>query len=262
MFAILLVAIMVARGPSLARTSEVQATPPPMLLPAPALPAVVVRPQHKDSVGLLPVVDQDDILPHHRMLADQVLRSLPSGCRDHLKNFYVNYDENAANRGLGGESTIIVIGTVPDDEFKALIAHECGHVHDLGALYGTMEGKETSFYDGNTPIYANDPSVAFYAISWISTDRNQLDTKESDFVSGYAASDPFEDFAEAYVAYALQKDAFKSLATENPILQSKYDFMEHVVFAETEPFAHGTYIPEKDVPWDITRLPYVWHAKQ
>jgi hypothetical protein len=218
-----------------------------------AAPKVVAP--HKAAKSLLPAVDQEDIIPRQRIIADNVLRSLPSYCRDYLDNFYVNYDKNAANRGLGGEDTIIVIGNVPDREFRALIVHECGHVTDLGGLRGTTNSGKTSFYDGNTPMYANDPSVAFYSISWITPQISQPGTQEEDFVSGYASSDPFEDFAETFAYYALQKEAFQKLAAKNKVLKAKYDFMEQVVFAGSSSIAKGQYVPGKKVPWDVTKLP-------
>ncbi len=214
------------------------------------------------ATKLLSVVNQKDILARHRILADRVLRALPRYCRENLESFYVTYDKNAANRGLGGESTIIVMGTVPDREFMALIVHECGHVTDLGGLQGDQNSGYSGFFDGNTPIYQNDASVSFYLISWLTPNTYQPNTKSSDFVSGYAASDPFEDFAESFAYYALQKDAFKKIAANNPVIKAKYDFMEQVVFSGIPPIAEGKHVPQNSVPWDVTRLPYIWHAKR
>lgn len=263
MFVLLMTAaVMVARRTLVASASEMHAAAAVRFPVAAVTQKPILTPIHKASRNLLPVVDQDDIQPRHRMLADQVLRSLPRQCRDHLKNFYVNYDQHAANRGLGGESTIIVIGTVPDREFQALIIHECGHVTDIGGLQGSMRGGNTSFADGNEPIYGDDASVQFYKISWVNPELRRTESKESDFVSGYASSDPFEDFSETYAYFALQKEAFRKLAAKNSILKAKYDFMEKIVFAGATPIAQGKYIPGKKVPWDVTKLPYVWHAKR
>ncbi len=257
MFGFLVAVVMVARSPSMASATDLHAAAPRF-----SVQRKVVAPAHKAPQRLLAVVDHEDILPKQRVIADQVLRSLPPSCRNNLENFYVNYDKNAANRGLGGEHTIIVIGHVPDREFRALIVHECGHVADLGGLRGTPAGGYTNFYDGHKPIYANDSSVAFYEISWITPVINQPGTKESDFVSGYAASDPFEDFAETFAYFALQQESFKKIAASNPVLKAKYDFMEQVVFAGSMSIAQGQYVPGKNIPWDVTKLPYVWHAKK
>jgi len=221
------------------------------------LPAqIVIKPQK--SSALLPVVDKEDIEPKHRILADNVLRALPRDCRENLKNFYVNYDKNASNRGLGGADTIIIIGTVPDDEFRALLIHECGHVTDIGGLRGTPESGLSGFFDGNTPIYQNDASVAFYHISWIRGGVYQPNSKDSDFVSGYSESDPFEDFAETYAFYALHKEEFKKLTISNRVLNAKYNFMERYIFTNTPSIASGTFTRDSRIPWDITKLPFVW----
>jgi hypothetical protein len=216
---------------------------------------------HAAATGLLPVVDQKDIIKRQRVIADAVLRALPSKCRNSLQSFYVTYDKNAANRGLGGESIIIVDGTVSDREFRALIIHECGHVVDLGGLRGLPSSGQSSFVDGNTPIFGDDPSVSFYQISWLTPTINQPGTKVSDFVSGYAASDPFEDFAETFAYFALQRKEFQRIAAKNPILKAKYDFMEKVVFVGEPLIALGKHVRGKSVPWDVTQLPYVWIAK-
>lgn len=220
----------------------------------------VIIPKHA-ATTLLPVVNQKDILPKHRVLADRVLRALPPQCRDHLKSFYVNYEKNPANRGLGGESTMIVIGGVSDNEFMALVTHECGHIADLGGIRGTDITRPTAFADGSTPIYGDDASVAFYSISWLSPRMMQPNMTDADFVSGYAKSDPFEDFAETFAFYALQKQEFQRLSNKNPILKAKYNFMDQFVFNGAD-VASSNYKRGKNVPWDVTKLPYVWHAKK
>lgn len=218
---------------------------------------VVVTPQKPAASMLLPVVDQTDIKMRNRILADKVLRALPSFCRANLKNFYVNYDKNAANRGLGGASTMIVIDA-PDAEFQSLIIHECGHVTDLGGLRGTPASGQSNFFDGNTPIYNDDPSVAFYTLSWVNPTTMKKGARDADFISGYAKSDPFEDFAESYVFFALQREEFSRLAKTNPILRAKYDFMERVVFSGTPSFATGLYVRGNTIDWDVTKMPYEW----
>lgn len=220
----------------------------------------VVRPNHR-SANLLPVVDQEDILLKHRVLADQVLRALPSQCRDNLHQFFVTYEKDPKSRGLGGASTIIVTGTVPDNEFMALIVHECGHVTDLGGMRGSLDGGTTAFVDGHTPMFGNDPSVPFYLLSWTDALTTKRGTAAKDFVSGYAQSDPYEDFAESFAFFALHKHQFKTIARRSSVLQAKYDFLDRIVFADTPVIAEGK-STGKSIPWDVTKLPYEWHAKQ
>lgn len=223
--------------------------------------AASVKPSHR-AADLLPVVNQKDILPRQRTIADEVLRALPPSCRRNLRNFYVTYDKSPRNRGLGGESTIIVTGTVRDSEFRALIVHECGHITDLGGLRGYDLSRPSMFIDGTTPITGDDPSVLFYQISWLTPTVMQPGTMAADFVSGYAETDPFEDFAETYAYYVLQQREFAKIAAKNPILQAKYDFMSRIVFAGEQKVADGRHTRGRSIPWDVTRLPYVWHAKR
>jgi hypothetical protein len=219
-----------------------------------------VTPKHHASAsGLLPVVDHDDIEERHRLLADNTLRSLPSQCRDNLRSFYVNYELNAKNRGLGGADTIIIVGNVPDAEFRALLIHECGHVTDLGGFRGTPSAGMTEFFDGNEPIYANDPSVAFYRISWDSATQRKADATKAGFVSGYAMSDPFEDFAESFAFYVLQKKEFARLAKKNKSIAAKHKWFEtNLATALPKTLASGKFTRGAKEPWDVTKLPYTW----
>lgn len=221
----------------------------------------VVEPRHR-AATLLPVVDHTDVTPHQRELSDRILRLLPDGCRDNLKNFYVLYSKENTNRGLGGADTIIVTGNVDDQEFMALVTHECGHVVDLGELVGVERKVPSSFKDGNTVIWNDDPSVAFYRLSWVSSSTRKESSQDADFVSGYAKSDAFEDFAETFAYYALQRKEFARIAKKNPVLAAKYAFMRDVVFADIKLPVTGNHIRSKSIPWDVTKLPYSWHAKK
>jgi hypothetical protein len=218
----------------------------------------VVPKRHSSANGLLPVVDQQDITEAQRIIADNTLRSLPSQCRDNLRTFYVNYEPNPRHRGLGGADTIIIAGLVPDNEFRALLIHECGHVVDLGGFRGTASAGLTEFFDGNEPIYANDPSIAFYRISWDSANQRKLTASKADFVSGYAMSDPFEDFAESFAYYILQKQQFAKLAKKNKALAAKYAWFEKNISTEIEMVAMGKHVRGAKEPWDVTKLPYTW----
>jgi hypothetical protein len=217
--------------------------------------SVAVVPQKRAPV-LLPLVDHDDILPKHRLLADSTFRALPSLCRNTLKTFYVLY-KNPANRGLAGETEMFIAGNVTDAEFRALITHECGHIIDLGYLRGTAASGASEFYDGGKVIYADDPSVEFYRLSWNSAKIARDDATHSDFVSGYAEHDAFEDFSETFAFYIFQKKEFDRLATKNPVLRAKRNYMAALVQNQPQ-IAVGSFVRSTKQPWDVTRLPYVW----
>ncbi|MDD5025847.1 MAG: putative zinc-binding metallopeptidase [Candidatus Peribacteraceae bacterium] len=208
-----------------------------------------------DTSPLLPVVNQSTISLKHRMLADTVLRSLQPECLSALKNFYVRYD-HPTQRGLAGKSSIIIDGSVSDSEFMALVVHEFGHVTDLGCVRGNSSSGESVFRDGSDRIYADDPSVSFYTISWSSPSAHKSGTQAADFVSGYAAWDPFEDFAETYAYYILQRPAFAARARENDVIARKFQWMkEHVNIND---IATGLTVWNGTVPWDVTKLAYSW----
>ncbi|MFH1444847.1 MAG: hypothetical protein ABIG34_05705 [Candidatus Peregrinibacteria bacterium] len=218
---------------------------------APAAPKVL---QHT----FLSVVDQPDIQERHKIIADEVLRLLPTSCTNQLKNFYVRYDK-PERRGLAGKSTIILDGTLPDKEFRAVLIHEAlGHVFDLGCLVGSPLAGDSIFKDGNEPIFRDDPSLSFYRISWFDSTHQRSETRPEDFVSGYSTSDPFEDLAESAIYYLLQNEAFTQRALTNSVLASKLKWLQ--AFLPVNPAIVATPGEGWDgsVPWDVTKLAYTW----
>jgi hypothetical protein len=207
-----------------------------------------------DQERLLPVVENPDITPAHQKIADTVLRTLPSGCRDHLRNFYVQYN-NPKNRGLGGKTTIILAGNVSDEEFAGLLIHECGHVIHSNMPGSPLAGKST-FVDGADPFYTDSPMVEFFAISWTEADLLKRDAKKTDFVSGYAMSDAFEDFAETFAMYILHRDAFEVRAKTNTAMAAKLEWMKTNLPMNENSLGTSRYVWEKTVPWDVTKLPF------
>jgi hypothetical protein len=69
-----------------------------------------------------------------------------------------------------------------------------------------------------------DISNYYYKLSWESTRILKADQKQQDFVSGYAMTNKYEDFAESFTYYLLHNKAFKIKAEKSLILQEKYDF--------------------------------------
>ena len=217
--------------------------------------------QQVEQPVILPVFDQPDIRLKHRLIATEAVMSLPPQCRNQLKNFYVRYD-NPESRGLGGKTTIILDGGVPDDEFRALFLHEYTHMMDLGCLTGTEMSGPTAFIDGPDMMYRDDPSVQFYSISWLRSDQKKHGVRDADFVSGYAAWDAYEDIAETVTYYILQQDAFRQRAQTNSAIAAKLAWIEMYVFPQGSNLATGHHQWTGKVPWDITKLPYTWHSKK
>jgi hypothetical protein len=206
---------------------------------------------------LLPITDQPDILPHHRAMASEVLRAMPAQCLATLQSLYVRYD-NPQHRGLAGKNSIIIAGNLPDNEFRALLVHEFGHVLDLGCITGTASAGASEFRDGADIMWQNDPSLVFYRISWIGNKVQREGTKAEDFVSGYASWDPFEDLSESLAYYVFQQDTFRIRAKTNTAIAGKLAWIETFVFPSGLRVAQGEQYWDGTVPWDTTKLAYTW----
>lgn len=110
----------------------------------------------------------------------------------------------------------IASGISKDTEFLKLFIHEFGHYIDIHVL--------------KTDGFQEDPSKVFYQISWKSKDIKLPGMRLDDFVSGYAATDQYEDFAETFVLYVFHNSRFADMALVNPILRQKYLFFRTTVF--------------------------------
>jgi hypothetical protein len=187
---------------------------------------------------------------------ETALKKLPQTHADSVKNIILDYSE-LAHRGLGGNSIIILRAVNMDtEEMIGVLVHELGHNVDYAALTSKSMAKKTVFKDGELPLYEGDPSVDFYRISWLSNTQQKKAAVSTDFVSGYAMSDPFEDFAECYVYYVLHNKDFKQLAAGSEAIYAKYRFMKYQVFGGEE-FDTGDGLVQEDLrPWDITVLSY------
>jgi hypothetical protein len=175
---------------------------------------------------------------HCKALVYRTLSSLPKEPVNKLKNLTLIFSDTA-RRGLGGGSTILLrCRNVTDEELVGVLVHEMGHIMDTGVLIGSAAAKETTFKDGATPIYENDTSSTFYKLSFNNAATLKNSAADSDFVSGYAKSDVFEDFAETYAYYVLHGDEFRKLINTNKTLNSKYFFMKYFVFGGKE-FING-----------------------
>lgn len=221
-------------------------------------PAAAVSPKPR----MIAVIAAADIRQDHKEIANEALMALPSQCRNTLKNFYVKYKKQK-HRGLAGRSVLILDGTVPDAEFRALFVHESGHNWDLGCLRGTEDSGKSSFSDGEEAIYKNDPSVGFYQISWITSSVQRSNANPEDFVSGYASYNIFEDFAESFAYFVLQNEVFAARAQENSAIAAKYIwFRDNLFNGQIPQIASGKSVYKGKAPWDVTKLNYTWQPKQ
>lgn len=130
---------------------------------------------------------------------------------------------------------------IDDSEFFKLFIHELGHFVDLYILRASKNQA--------------DPSNDFYKISWQSTLVKHSDSSILDFVSGYAASNKYEDFAESFVYYIFHNDNFYEKAMKNDILRQKYLFFADYVFVKWEfQWMSFSLNLEPNYLWDTTKI--------
>jgi len=192
----------------------------------------------------------------------QTLLKLPTEHVSQLKSLTLFYTTDG-RRGLGGGSSIILrCKNVSDAEVAGVLVHEIGHITDENFLQGS-KGLATKYLDFGRAVLSDDPSSYFYAISWASDKEKLSDATEADFVSGYAMSDPFEEFAESYAYYILHGEEFRALSANNFALKQKYQILKKYVFDGKE-FAN--YMPnnrtlnKEEREYDVTVMPYEFRA--
>ncbi len=246
---------LVMRPTIVAKTTPLPKKGAPYLV-ADALPTIP-QPKVAAAPTLLPIVNQTSIHANQQKIADTVLRILPAGCRNNLKNFMVRYD-NPDERGLGGKTTIIIAGNEGDEEFAGLLIHECGHVISANLQGNTATGP-SGFKDGGDIFFKDAPVASFFAISWTDEKTPKKGNKNEDFVSGYASSDIFEDFAETFTTYVLQRPSMVARAQTNTAIALKLAWMEKNLPMPENAFGVASYRWDKKVPWDSTKLAYTWN---
>ena len=230
---------------------------PKTMVVAPVAAPVKLAQAIAPVIDPLAAIEQPDIRQHHRDITRRLLSQLPVECQKKLENFYVVYDD-PNHRGLAGRGTIILNGSLNDRAFIGQLLHEgLGHFWDLTCTNGTAQSGKSSFTDGGSPVYNDDASASFYAISWTSESARKPAAKQTDFASGYAFSgDPFEDLAEAVTYYILQPEAFQARAERNIAMAQKYAWLK-----ENFPLQQRMSTGSKwsgSVAWDASKVPYTW----
>jgi hypothetical protein len=148
--------------------------------------------------------------------------------------------ERTEPRGQLSGNELILSATIPSDsENLKVLVHELGHVVDIHYL---------------KPGITKDVSNEFYAISWDSYKVKKRGAKLPDFVSGYALSNKYEDFAESFTFFVFHNDEFKKRSKKNSSLAAKYAFFSKRVFLKDE-FASTSFAskPLKPYLWDSTK---------
>lgn len=104
-------------------------------------------------------------------------------------------------------------------EFLAVGIHEFAHYVDLYFLKKSV---------------LRDVSDYFYSLSWDSTKVMKSWSAQKDFVSGYAMTNKYEDFAESFTYYILHNSDFLQKTEKSETLKRKYDFFTKNLFKNSE----------------------------
>lgn len=128
-----------------------------------------------------------------------------------------------------------------DSEFLKLFVHELGHYMDI-YVFTPKDGKDVS----------ND----FYTISWQSSTVKRSSESLSSFVTGYSASNQYEDFAESLVFYIFHNQSFEDRAMRNESIRQKYLFFQKNIFPGGA-FTNTDFTIGKmpSYSWDSTKIP-------
>ena len=132
---------------------------------------------------------------------------------------------------------------VRDTEFTKLFIHELAHYIDIYVFIPSSK--------------KDDPSDSFYTISWKKPSVKYANQGTMDFVSGYAQTNQYEDFAESFVFYVFHNAIFADRALRSESLRQKYLFFARTVFPRG--YFQGTDFTIGRVPsyvWDTTKISY------
>lgn len=129
---------------------------------------------------------------------EETLKRLPDEVSSKLDILILNFE--GGDRGLADSNTVILRCDVNKDERLRVFLHEMGHV---------------AFLSSSAEIQDE------YKKLW-------EESKDGDFVSGYAKENEFEDFSESFIAFVEFGSSFRD--SESTILKAKYDFIEKNYF--------------------------------
>jgi len=127
------------------------------------------------------------------------------------------------------------------EEILSVFIHEFWHYIDLYFLEKKL---------------IKDISDDFYNISWKKTKVIKAWLSEKDFVSGYAMTNKYEDFAETFIYFILHNKDFLEKTKKSEILEEKYNFLISYIFKSGEfqdsDFSENNKV--NDYYWDTTKI--------
>ncbi len=143
---------------------------------------------------------------------------------------------------MQGRSITLSAHVLRDGEFLKLFIHELWHYIDIYTLVPWR--------------VSSDPSDRFYTISWQDKTTKKSGETLASFISGYAATNKYEDFAESFVFYVFHNQDFADRAMKNDSLRKKYLFFSQYVFRSGEFMDTDFRIGKMpSYLWDTTKIP-------
>lgn len=211
------------------------------------------------SYKVVGVYPSEEVLYRLKYCESRIFDAYETFSREHRRELksltFLWYSDS--QRGLGGNGSIhLKCNDITDEVLTSVFVHEMGHIVDTGLYDGRSVAGVSAFNDSRTSVFKNDPSIDFYNISWKDTTHVNRNSTAFDFVTQYAMTSPFEDFAESYHFYLLHGSQFKFMVKSNPRLSRKYAFLRDKVFHGKE-FTNNTFkLDSKRRTYDATVLPF------
>jgi hypothetical protein len=145
-----------------------------------------------------------------------------------------NYKENSVR--------LFWVNDLSKKELLAVFIHEFWHYFDI------------DFFDNEL---FSDKSNDFYNISWEQTKVLKWWQSIKDFVSGYAMTNKYEDFAESFIYYVVHNWDFLEKSKKSEYMQKKYNFFSNNLFVSQE-FQNTNFTNWKllDYYRDTTKIDY------
>jgi len=104
------------------------------------------------------------------------------------------------------------------------------HIVDLGVIQWVSRTTDRDFTEfGRVVFAADDLSLEYYDTSWKSESIRSALSSSDDFCSGYAMTNPFEDFAECFNLYINHNAYFRYISENNTIIAWKYNYIANIM---------------------------------
>lgn len=172
--------------------------------------------------------------------------------------YYLKFQkEKIWRRGYAGHHSIVmnIKSQMSYKQFLEVLTHEMWHIVDLWVIKGSSWWKDPNFTEFGKKVFSkDDKSLRFYKLSWNSEKIKNPYSYAKDFVSGYALTDPFEDFAETFNMYVNHNAVFIKMAKESNILKQKYNFMNSLMKGEYLSADRKFYYKDNFRPRDSTKM--------